>query len=239
MTSSTATALAPRPQRRPGGGCDRAPSCLPYIAGMVEEAGVSNAQLLSRLASQAVDSLSGTHYAIADAIDHVPSKPGLYAVYADPETWQELNLEIRVGCPLYVGKAEESLQSRDIRTHFATGRTGSSTVRRSFAALLPDPLGLRGVPRNMASPERPANFGLVADGDQRLTAWMQKNLFLAYWAKPATEVALDDIETAVIKMWQPPLNLVKVDQRLPALSHARRVMADDARTWARERSLPL
>jgi hypothetical protein len=84
MTSSTATALAPHPQRRPDGGCDRAPSCLPYIAGVAKEAGVSNAQLLSILASRAVDSLSGTHYAIADAIDHVPSKPGLYAVYADP-----------------------------------------------------------------------------------------------------------------------------------------------------------
>ena len=140
------------------------------------EAGGSKAQLVSMLASKAVDALSGTRYAIADAIDHVPPKPGLYAVYADPETWQELNLEIREGCPLYVGKAEQSLQSRDIRTHFATGRTGSSTVRRSFAALLRDPLRLRGVPRNMARPERPANFGLAAEGDERLTAWMREHV---------------------------------------------------------------
>jgi hypothetical protein len=212
---------------------------MPYVCGVAKEARGSNTQLLSKLASQAVDSLSGTKYAIADAIDHVPSKPGLYAVYADPETWQQLNLEMREHCPLYVGKAEQSLQSRDIRTHFATGRTGSSTVRRSFAALLRNPLGLRGVPRNMARPERPANFGLEPEGDQHLTAWMQERLFLAYWAKPATEVDLADIETAAIKMWQPPLNLVKVDRRLPALRHARRVMADDARTWARERGFPL
>jgi hypothetical protein len=190
------------------------------------EAGGSKGQLLSILASQAVDALSGTRYAIADAIDHVPPKPGLYAVNADPETWQELNLEIREGCPLYVGKAEQSLQSRDIRTHFATGRTGSSTVRRSFAALLRDPLRLRGVPRNMAHPERPANFGLAAEGDERLTAWMRELLFLAYWVKPDTEVDLNDIETAVIKRWQPPLNLNKVDHPLPALMHAPRVMAD-------------
>ena len=159
-------------------------------AGVAEQAGVSNAQPLSRLVSQAVDSLSGTQYAIADAIDHVPSKPGLYSVYADPKTWQELDLEAHEGCPLYIGKAEQSLRSRDIRTHFATGRTGSSTVRRSFAALLRNPLGLRGVPRNMACPERPANFGLAAEGDQRLTAWMQERLFLAYWVKPDTEVDL-------------------------------------------------
>jgi hypothetical protein len=203
------------------------------------EAGGSKGQLLSMLPSKAVDALSGTRYAIADAIDHVPPKPGLYAVYADPETWQELNLEIREGCPLYVGKAEQSLQSRDIRTHFATGRTGSSTVRRSFAALLRDPLRLRGVPRNMAHPERPANFGLAAGGDQRLTAWMEEWLFLAYWVKPDAEVDLNDIETAVIKRWQPPLNLNKVDHRLPALMHARTVMADDARTWAREHGFRL
>jgi hypothetical protein len=177
------------------------------LAGVAKEAGVRT--LLSILALQAVDTLSGTQYAIADAIDHVPSEPGLYAVYADPETWQELNLEIREGCPLYVGKAEQSLQAR---THFATGRTGSSTVRRSFAALLRNPLGLRGVPRNMERPERPANFGLESEGDQHLTAWMQERLFRAYWAKPDTAVDLADIETAVIKMWQPPLNLVKVDR---------------------------
>jgi hypothetical protein len=144
-----------------------------------------------------------------------------------------------MGCPLYVGKAERSLQSRDIRTHFATGRTGSSTVRRSFAALLRNPLVLRGVPRNMVRPERPATFGLAAEGDERLTAWMQEQLFLAYWVKPDTEVDLNDIETAVIKRWQPPLNLNKVDHPLPALRHARRLMADDARTWAHERGFQL
>ena len=119
-----------------------------------------------------------------------------------------------MGCPLYVGKTEQSLQARDIRTHFATGRTGSSTVRRSSAALLRNSLGLRGVPRNLVRP-------------------------LAYWAKPNTEVNLNDIETAVIKRWQPPLNLVKVDHPLPALGHALRVMADDARSWARKRGFPL
>jgi hypothetical protein len=206
---------------------------------VAREAGGSNAQLLSILASEAVDALSVIQYTIADAIDHVPPKPGLYAVYADPETRQELNLEIREGRPLYVGKAEQSLQSRDIRTHFATGRTGSSTVRRSFAALLRDSLRLRGVPRNPVRPERPANFGLAAEGDERLTAWMQEQLFLAFWVKPDTEVDLNDIETAVIKRWQPPLNLNKVDHRLPALMRARRVMADDARTWARVRGFPL
>ena len=39
-------------------------------------------------------------------------------------------------------KAERSLASRDIRTHFESGKTGSSTLRRSLAALLGDHLKL-------------------------------------------------------------------------------------------------
>jgi len=58
---------APRPQPRAGAGRSRA---FLYAAGVAKQ-GLSNAQLLSTLASQAVDSLAGTQYAIADAIDHV------------------------------------------------------------------------------------------------------------------------------------------------------------------------
>jgi hypothetical protein len=102
-----------------------APSCLPYIAGAAKEAEGSKAQLLSILASQAVDSLSGTRYAIADALDQVPSKPGLYAVYADPKTWQELNLEIRVGCPT-LGIASAVLLAPSIHR-----RRGTSNPRQT------------------------------------------------------------------------------------------------------------
>jgi len=71
--------------------------------------------------------------------------------------------------PLYVGKAENSLVARDVKTHFGDGRTGQSTVRRSFAALLHDELGLRGVPRNTAKPGYYANYGLSAPHDAVLT----------------------------------------------------------------------
>ena len=71
----------------------------PTLAASPRKPGLGHAAA-QQLASQAVQSLSRTQYAIADAIDHVPLKPGLYAVYADQETWQELNLEIRDSCPL-------------------------------------------------------------------------------------------------------------------------------------------
>ena len=62
--------------------------------------------------------------------------------------------------PLHVGKAEDSLLTREIKTHFGDGRTGSSTVRRSFAALLAHTLDLQGLPRNSAKPGYFSNYGL-------------------------------------------------------------------------------
>lgn len=64
-------------------------------------------------------------------------------------------------------------------------------------------------PRNLANPERFANFGLVEAGDARLAAWMLEHLRLAVWPSPAG-VVLDEIETAVLAHLMPPLNLDKV-----------------------------
>lgn len=95
---------------------------------------------------------------------------GLYAIFGDPGVWRHLGLgEPPDDRPLYVGKAEDSLASRDLKTHLVSGRTGSSTVRRSFAALLREELDLHAQPRNPSRPERFANYGLRRDGDERLT----------------------------------------------------------------------
>lgn len=56
-----------------------------------------------------------------------------------------------------------------MRTHFKTGRTGSSTLRRSLAALLRDELELRAIPRNTARPNHFADFAIDPEGDARLT----------------------------------------------------------------------
>lgn len=107
-------------------------------------------QLMRELAEAAVATLSAGHWVIADAAEHVPGRPGLYAIYGDDQAWQDLQLEPSPGAPLYVGKAEKSLASRDLNGHFATNvksapRTGRSTVRRSFAARqLADLLAERG-----------------------------------------------------------------------------------------------
>jgi hypothetical protein len=179
----------------------------------------------------ALESLAGIRHAHSDAVKLVPKEPGLYAFYGDERAWAELGLGPAFdGQPLYVGKAERSLNGRDVGTHFAAGKTGSSTVRRSLAALLADELALVAVPRNLAKPDGSANFGLEASSEGRLSGWMERRLSLATWSKPES-VNLDEVETAVLRRLQPPLNLDKVGEPRRRLREARKRMADTARAW--------
>lgn len=182
--------------------------------------------------------LSAARWPIVDAPAHVDPVPGLYAIHASGEGWAELGLEYRADVPLYVGMSKSSLVTRELGQHFAIdpevpARTGGSTVRRSFAALLRESLQLRGVPRNLARPERPANYGLEPEGDARLTAWMHRSLTLAVWSMPAELPLsqLESVETDVIRTWTPPLNIRRNPARLRRLSVARQALANDARAW--------
>jgi hypothetical protein len=179
----------------------------------------------------ALESLAGMRHAHSDAVQLVPKEPGLYAFYGDDHAWSGLGLNPTFeGQPLYVGKAERSLNGRDVGTHFAAGKTGSSTVRRSLAALLVEELALVAVPRNLAKPDGSANFGLDAASEVRLSIWMEQRLSLATWSKPEDAI-LDEIETAVVRSLRPPLNLDKVGQPRERLREARKRMADIARAW--------
>lgn len=189
------------------------------------------------LTAAVVDALTCDRWAIADAAQHVPSRPGLYAIYGDEQAWRDLQLRPAPDAPLYVGMAKHNLVRRDINEHFATNpktkpRTGSSTVRRSFAALLRDALDLHAVPRNLAKPERFANYALAEGGDARLNAWMHARLSLAVWpSPPEMQVPLSDVETAVIVHFAPPINLDKNPRKLARLSRARAEMAAEAKRW--------
>ena len=183
-----------------------------------------------------VAALEAPRIRLSEALPTLPTSPGLYAVHGDAGVWSQLGLgEPPDDRPLYVGKSESSLHSRDVTTHFGDGRTGSSTVRRSFAALLHDELGLRGVPRNREQPERCANYGLVEAHDCALTKWMRSNLELSVWQKDQP-VVLEDLETDVLQVLLPPVNVAKVATPWKRrVKSAREVMAAEARSWARER----
>ena len=186
---------------------------------------------VEHVVDRALADLAGKRHRRAEAARLVPKSAGLYAFYGDESAWADLRLTPSLaGQPLYVGKAERSLNGRDVATHFATGKTGSSTVRRSLAAILVDLLHLQAVPRNLTRPDGSANYALEAAGDQRLSQWMEDRLVLATWSKP-TDVVLDEVESAVLLRLRPPLNLDKVGESRERLRRARSVMAAASRKW--------
>lgn len=192
---------------------------------------------LSELADAAAATLTGARCAVRRASQHVPAVPGLYAIFGDERAWGDLGLDPQPEHALYVGKAERSLVSRDLNGHFATNpnsapRTGGSTVRRSFAALLRHALDLHAVPRNQSNPERFANYALAEGGDARLNEWMHARLSLAVWPAPAQMPGpLGEIETLVIRRLTPPINIDKNPDKLARLSRARAEMSAEASHW--------
>ena len=170
----------------------------------------------NRLLKRARARLVGPGVAVSDVAAEESGKPGLYALHASPATWRELGLGAPPDSrPLYVGKAEKTLASRDLQRHFGLGPrgaqspTGSSTVRRSLAALLAPARGYRGMPRNPEKPGHFSNFGLSVKDDEDLSAWMKRRLRLALWSH-ADAAVLDGIETELLKELLPPLNIDKV-----------------------------
>lgn len=173
----------------------------------------------------------------------VPNRGGLYAMYAEASAWQDLGLGVPPdGRPLYVGKAERSLRSRDLSTHFASGRTGQSSPRRSFAALLTasGALDLQPIPRRPNNPEpgKWTHYALEPGDEDQLTVWMHERLGLAIWpASPSTRLGPLEIES--MAQWRPPLNLTGVSTPWTAqVKAARAAMAERAQAWAREHGFP-
>ncbi len=185
--------------------------------------------------ASALTALAGRTHGMTAAAADVADGAGLYAIYGDAASWLELGL----GPPpakiaLYVGKADDNLVTRELELHFG-GRAGQSAVRRGLAALLRDHLGLRGLPRNQTRPEKFEYFTLSDEHEAALTAWMTAHLQIAAWPKPPECTSLGEIEVAVLKKWSPTLNLRDSRSTWGANNVAAlKVMAADARAWAKE-----
>lgn len=140
------------------------------------------------------------------SLTDLPDESGLYALWASSTA--ALNAigvtdERLLDAPLYVGKAEDSIRKRVAGTHFRSGKTGWSTVRRTFAGLL----DLQSIPRqgNSAIERRTSNYGLTPTDEERLTSWMVTSLLVR--AAPVAVTEIRETEHAVTVVLEPALNI--------------------------------
>ena len=160
-------------------------------------------------------------------------KSGIYALFFNGNIFPLKDFAPGNDDLVYLGKSESTQVARDERTHFTTGKTGSSTLRRSLGALLRDELSLIPVPRNNDDFDagRRSIYKFDSPSEERLTNWMKDNLAIAFHEAelPSAELAL--LESAVIAEMKPVLN---IDSRNPGnqfagvIRAARKICADFA-----------
>lgn len=144
------------------------------------------------------------------SISHFSDKAGIYAVFFFGKNFP-LDKEISEEEIIYIGKTESSQQSRDTDTHFKSGKTGSSTLRKSLGALLREKLDLVPRPRNEVDYKngRYSQFIFDSESEEKLTSWMVDNLGLSFYEYDKSKKEIDSLESELISLQVPILNLQK------------------------------
>jgi len=159
--------------------------------------------------------------------------PGIYAFRLAENI--DLGIFGKSGKIIYVGIAKDSLKNRDLNQHFKTGRTGSSTLRRSLGAILKTELTLRAIPRgNENDSKRFINYAFECNGDERLTKWMCASLKIGYWEDVnfLDYGSLRELEKNLIIEVKPTLDLDKRTKKYNVMSDK----LDELRKICREES---
>lgn len=140
--------------------------------------------------------------------DVLPAAPGLYGVFIKGRE-ALAGTVVRnhsASQPIYIGKAEKSLESRHRKEHFSVGKSGSSTLRRALGAILRTKLGLRPIRSGHTGTKRDfTHYKFDNASEERLTSWMRNHLVVGWWPLNG-HWPLRALETQVIKELNPPLN---------------------------------
>ena len=144
-------------------------------------------------------------------IEFFSKKPGIYAIGFNGVRFPLASAEVNIknGVIIYVGKTESSQIERDEKTHFQTGGTKNSTVRRSIGAIIREKLHLNPMPRSFTeiTEKRFTNYCFDKIGEKSLTKWMEDNLSLSFWEYFGLVSELKGIEICFIHQLKPILNL--------------------------------
>jgi hypothetical protein len=133
--------------------------------------------------------------------------PGIYFFYySGAQTVLAEEIVLATDTLLYIGKTETSQKSRNQKTHFSSGRTGGSVIRRTLATILAKPLSLQAIPRGKAAHISDGKFQLTPDGEQRLTAWMQQHITIAFLPVTSGTTDIKQLEHQFIVASAPLMN---------------------------------
>ena len=143
-------------------------------------------------------------------IEYFSKLPGIYAVaYTGKNFPISLNeQDLYEGEIIYIGKTTKSARSRILNTHFKTGRTGSSTLRRSIGAILRERLNLTPVKRGL-SHSGVRDFKFIDESERLLTTWMVENLSVSFVPCNHGKRLLNELESDIIYILNPILNISK------------------------------
>lgn len=135
--------------------------------------------------------------------------PGIYAFFFIGKKFPLQNFEVPHNRIIYIGKTESSQQSRDANTHFRTGKTGSSTVRKSIGALLSQSEEIIPIIRSLTDIEkgRTSHYKFDDTSEEKVTQWMLNNLAVSFYEYPSSITEINQLETELINFLQPVLNI--------------------------------
>lgn len=137
--------------------------------------------------------------------------PGIYAFFFIGNEFPVFSDAVSKHQIIYIGKTESSQEARDAKTHFTTGKTGSSTVRKSIGSLLCSIQNLKPIPRNNTDYQkgRFSHFKFDKSSEEIITDWMKNNLALSFYEFPNSKKEIEDLETEIIDQLVPILNISK------------------------------
>lgn len=136
----------------------------------------------------------------------LPDEKGLYLICVSnfnnlPNDLKELEYTYFNDRPvLYLGiSGSRGLRKRDYKNHF-TGTARNSTLRKSLGSIL------RYSKEQYDNDIGTSKYKFCALEEEKLTEWMKNNLIMHYCV---TEGDVENIETELIKQYNPPLNISK------------------------------
>ena len=138
-------------------------------------------------------------------------RAGIYAIFYIGDYFPVFGVQVKKHEIIYIGKTESSQEKRDAKTHFTSGKTGSSTLRKSIGSLLCKTENLKPIPRNSIDylKGRYSHFKFDDRSERIITEWMDANLAISYFEYPKSKAEIDNLETKLIEKLEPALNLAK------------------------------